>query len=520
MLEKIRKNKISLILIAIILLGIFLRFYKLDAMAFDRDEFFELNSSYGYFKTGNFVAWDFGLEKPFPTNAQDDSSNERAEIFRWQLAQLYHFAEPSEALVRGLGAAWGVIAILLIYFVTASLTGNVYIGLIAAFLTAIGQSEIIYSRRLRMYAMFFPAYLLFSWTVFKFYESKYRGKLQLFKKISEKIGFNFTYFIPALIAGLISYNTHMLTAHIVATVAAYSAFWLFIKLKKDTALKNIYSNKYFITIFAAMIGFIVYQLPIFDQLHKLINKNFRFFLRKPHYDFFYQYFADFKYEIFGVILVIFGTWFLAKKMNKNREAAFLFFSIVVPLLFAIFTWRRDVSQRYIYFIQSFGIILSAVGIYGVIQFVIRQASRQVYKKIATVGLLIFFVLIIDIDYIFSKKSAVYTQGSYYPDFRKVFDYVIKNRQPEDVMITRTYRSFYWRGENIKTYDLKSLGFGSGGCEKKIEKIIQENPSGWAIYPKIDALVLCESGRRYYENNLEIIKDESIPYSTAVYRWGK
>ena len=31
----------------------------------DRDEFFELNSSYGYFKTGDFVTWDFGQEKPF-----------------------------------------------------------------------------------------------------------------------------------------------------------------------------------------------------------------------------------------------------------------------------------------------------------------------------------------------------------------------------------------------------------------------------------------------------------------------
>lgn len=135
-----KKHLVLSLLIIIVFVGGFLRFYELGNSAFDRDEFFELNSSYGYFKTGHFLAWDFNNEKLFPANMQDDTSNERAEVFRWQLAQLYKFHEPTEFLTRALGSAWGVIGILLVYFITVSFTGNRYIALIAALLTAVGES--------------------------------------------------------------------------------------------------------------------------------------------------------------------------------------------------------------------------------------------------------------------------------------------------------------------------------------------------------------------------------------------
>lgn len=511
-----QKKFVVALFLLIILLGGFLRFYKLGNSAFDRDEFFELNSSYGYFKTRHFVTWDFGNEKPFPAAMQDITSTERAEIFRWQLAQLYRFHEPTEFLTRALGSAWGVIGILLIFFITLSFTGNYYVALIAAFLTAVGGSEIIYSRRLRMYAMFFPVYLLFSWTVFKFYESKYGGKIKFFQKIHEKIGFNPAYLLPVLITGLISYNVHLLTLNIGAVIAAY-AFLLFIIdfwQKRKPIL-----NKYSLTLAVVALGLLATRLPLFYGYYKSIKKNIRFF--QSNYDFFREYFSDFVYISMGVALVIVGIWYLAKKIRRQKEAVFLASSALVPLALAVFAWEREASHRYIYFLQSFGIILSAVGIYGVIELIISKIKNSNCKKIAAIILLIAFFAGTDYSYL-KKNSGVYVQrsNSYYPDFEAVFNYIRQHRNADDVMITRTYRSFYWRDAGIKTYDIKSLGMGAKGCENKLDEIVKANPSGWAVYPKVDKLNLCSAGRKYYENNFTRVKDDSIPSSVLIYRWGQ
>ncbi len=513
------KKFIIISLVCIVLIGGFLRFYKLGDSAFDRDEFFELNSSYGYFKTGNWLAWDFNNQKTFPMEMQDDTSNERAEVFRWQLAQLYRIWEPSETLTRGLGVFWGVIGIALVYFVAISFTGNAYIGLIAAFLTAIGYSEILYSRRLRMYAIFFPAYLAFSWSVFKFYESKYKGKINFLKKLYEKTGFNFSYFFAIIVLGLISANIHILSAHIFATLAFYSGLFLFITLyKKQLSWKSFYLNKYFLTTLATLSVLIIYNLPILNSLHKLIKKNFKFFLAKPNYDIFNQYFYDFSYPLIGLALFLIGTWYLSKKINRMKEAAFLFFSAAIPLLFAIFTWRRDVSHRYIYFLQSFGIILSAIGIYGIIFLLSEKIKR--YKKPIILVLLIVFLFGIDFNYFRSGEIYVKKANSYYPNFKTVFNFVEKNKKTGDVLVTRTYRSFYWRGDHIKTYDIKNLEFGAKNCQEKIQKIISENPSGIIVYAKIDAITQCSQGLKYYEENLTRLKDPQIPSSVLIYRWDK
>ena len=153
------KNKkyFLIILTLIVFLGAGLRIYNLGEKSFDRDEFFELNSSYGYFKAGTWVAWDFGSDKPLKASLQDKTSTERAEVYRWQLAQVYKFFEPTEISTRAVSVFWGIVSIIAIYFVTLSFTGNYWVALLAALLVAVGESGIVYSRRLRMYSMLFPA---------------------------------------------------------------------------------------------------------------------------------------------------------------------------------------------------------------------------------------------------------------------------------------------------------------------------------------------------------------------------
>jgi len=47
----------------------------------------------------------------------------------------------------------------------------------------------------------------------------------------------------------------------------------------------------------------------------------------------------------------------------------------------------------------------------------------------------------------------------------------------------------------------------------------KNPKGWFILPKIDMNLVCKDGIKYLEDNFEKVKDEHIPTSVSIYRWG-
>jgi hypothetical protein len=507
-----KKNLFIIALLLTVILGGGLRFYNLGVRSFDRDEFFELNTSYGYFKTGKFLAWDFNNGQPFEGGLQDDTSTERAEVFRWQLANLYDFTEPTEANTRAVSAIWGVISIILVYFMALSFTGNKYIALIAAFLVAVGESEIIYSRRLRMYSMFFPVYLFFSWLVFKFYEAKYEGNIKLLRKISEKTGLNPAYFIPALIFGLISFDTQALTASIVGTIFVYSLVNLIISISKKS-----YFNKYSITLIAISGAYLaVSRLPAFHKYYKFAKKNLHLFME--NYRYLSDYFSDMVFPAVGFILLLFGVWFLAKKLNRKKETAFIFLSAAVPLAAAIFTWSREPALRYIYFLQSFGMILIASGIFAAINFISGKFSK--YRKPVILVVLIIFTILVNFRYL-SEDSEVYrhTKNSYYPDFSKIFPYILENKKPGDVFITRAYRSYYFRGEKITVYDTQELPLEKSNCREVFEKIISENKSGWVIIPKVDYASVCKDGRQYLSENLSRVRADAIPTSVPTYRWG-
>ncbi len=521
----------------IILLGAGLRFYNLGSASFDRDEFFELNTSYGYFKTGQWLSWDFNNEKPFEGALQDDTSTERAEVFRWQLAQIYRFAEPTEANTRAVSALWGVISVILIYFVVLSFTGNKYIALIAAFLTAVGESEIIYGRRLRMYAMFFPVYLFFSWMLYKFYEEKYQGKIKFFQTAHQKIGVNLLYFLPAVIAGLVSLNVHFLTVSVISTILAYSFLnIIFINMsfprKREsskqtlvfsgfriksgmTFLKQVI-NKYSISILIIVSAYVVVsRVPFLYPFYKSLKKNVE--LITQSYGYFGDYFSDFVFPAAGFILVLAGTWYLAKKINRVKPALFLFASAFAPLGMAIFTWSREPAHRYIYFIQSFGIILAAAGIFGITSLISEKFKK--YKKFIAVIILVIFLFLIDFSY-FSKKSEVYWQekDSYYPNFSPVFSYVDENRKEGDILVTRAYRGFYFRGWNIPVFDTQILPLEKDNCQEVLKEIVGENRNGWIIFPKVDKASMCREGRDYLDENLGRIKISTLPSPVLIYRW--
>ena len=212
-------KKIGIILFFVILLGGFLRFYKLGQQPFVTDEFLDINATYGYFKTGHWLAWDFNLDQV--SDNLYTPRDERAWPYRIQVAQLFHWFSLTEATARSMSVIWGIISIISLYLTATYFTKNKTIGLISAFLFTVSIAGITFDRMIRMYAMFFPVFLLFSWFLFRFFEEEYSGRIAIIKLIWNKFGINLIWFLPATFFGLLSFHLHPLTLNMGVVFGAY-----------------------------------------------------------------------------------------------------------------------------------------------------------------------------------------------------------------------------------------------------------------------------------------------------------
>jgi hypothetical protein len=505
-----KKNTIT-ILLAVILLGTFLRFYHLGSTSFVADEFLDINSSMAYAKTGHWQNWDFNFGKVNTDNIFG-ARDSRAWIYKWQVAEFLKLTSPNESNARFVSVIWGLISIILIYFVAKYFTGKKEIGLISAFLFSISIMGIEYDRKLRMYSMFFPVYLAFSWLFYRFLEENYKGKIKLCKIIYEKIGVNVVYLVPMLIFGIISILTHQLAANIAIAFIFYAIFRLYLSSKRG----KLQFNKYLLGLSLVIVGLIAGFIIFADKMN-LYTKELEFF--GTHFGYFSKVLSDYS-NFFVVIPLLFGgIYYLYRVQKLEKETLWLGTSFFAILLGAVFMWNRNVAEQYIFFITSFEIILISAGIYGFSDFLYKNLPQ--YKKFSFIIPLALSLLILPNYGYFFQDTNTYkqTSDSDSANYKKVFGYFMKARREGDVLITRNFRNFYWKGAKIKVFD-----FGGELNENKlslddIKKIQNENSTGWFILSDNDDIYISNDAIDYVAKNFTRVSNSDVRGKVLVYRWG-
>lgn len=165
----------------IILFAAALRFWGLGNNSFVADEFLDINSSYGYHQTGQWRSWDFNQKQQSEVNI-NEPRDERAALYKWQVAKLFAYLPPTEAVARSISVLWGIVTVLLIIWSTVVFTRSREVSLVAGVLAAISISLIVTSRRLRMYAFFVPVYLALATSIYLFLEGRVQGWWQRFSQ--------------------------------------------------------------------------------------------------------------------------------------------------------------------------------------------------------------------------------------------------------------------------------------------------------------------------------------------------
>lgn len=499
------------ILIGIILLGAILRFYNLGATSFVADEFLDINSSMAYAKTGVWQNWDFNFGQVNKDNIFE-ARDSRAWIYKWQVAQVLKTFGASEASARSVSVIWGLISIVLTYFVASYFTKKKEIGLLSAALFAISITGIIFDRRLRMYAMFFPVFLAFSWMIFRFLEEEYKGKIKTVRYFYKKFEVNLIYMIPMLILGVISILTHQLTGNIVIIFFVYALILAVQKYRKNKLLVN----KYSLGIFAIILGFILGKIFFPAQLGAY-TAGIDF--PNSHWSYIINVFSDYSNLALALAFLVAGIYYLYKKENLKKESLWLSVSFFSVLFSAIFLWDRNVGNQYIFFVESFSIILVASGIYAMLWFFDTNMAKF-GKKIIYIPLALTLLILPNWAYFF-EESNVYrqTSASDSVNYKKIFSYFNKSRKAEDVLVTRNFRNFYWKGDKIKVFSFGGEISSDKLTLSEIQEIVSQNPSGWVIISENDNVYIANDAEEWIDKNIAKVSNSYVRGKVSVYRWG-
>ncbi|MDP2838338.1 MAG: hypothetical protein Q8O53_03630, partial [Candidatus Moranbacteria bacterium] len=432
------------ILCVIVVLGAGLRLYNLGKNSFVADEFLDINSSYGYFQSGTWKAWDFNYGKLAEMNI-NDARDERAFIYKGQVAALFYILPPTEGNARLVSVFWGIFSTVLMFWTGYFYTRKKTIGLIAAFLFALSISAIIFDRRLRMYAMFLPVFLALATALFAVFEREYRGTVLWLRQAWERFGINLSYTPLLLVLAGINALVHGLSLILIPIFGAYVLWMAVVVWRKEKTWKNKYAVAVGLGILAVVVA-----LVFFPKLVRLGLGGLVFF--DNHYSYFGYVLRDFAHPILGLLMIGWGSYVLGKKLGQPKEALWLTLATVVPLAMAIWFWRRNAGPQYIFFAQSFLLLLTATGVYGVVR-LLREYVPVTGKQGAWTVLILAGLLLPNYSYFLEENNTYHeTSSGGNPNYRKVFEYFKKNKVDGEVLITRNFRNYYFSGAKVPVYD--------------------------------------------------------------------
>lgn len=387
------------------------------------------------------------------------------------------------------------------------MTGKKEIGLIAMILLAVSIDSIEFSRKMRMYTMFMPIFFAFAYFAFQFIESRKKSSLDFINTFKKKTGFNLIFILPAVILGILSIHLHLLAANFVFILLAYFAVMGIIIYKKENKLKN----RYFIYLLLLIISGWLMSFSSGAFLSGLGIQN--------HFSYFAKSFSDYSNPILVIGLMTVGAYYLIK--NKQKEGIFLTTAYLTIFLGAMFLWDRNTGSQYLFFAKSFQIILIAGGIWAVANF-LKENLKKYNKKAYLFSVLALLLIVPNLAYFFQDENT-YTQTSRSsnPDYNKVFGYFIEAKDDGDVLISRNFRNFYWRGSKTKIYSLggeRATKEEKKLTQEKLNEIISENNSGWIIYSDNDENFISKEAREFIEKQLEKVSNSRVRGSVSVYRW--
>lgn len=516
-------REVRWLLVAVVALAAAARLWQIGAVPFAADEFLDVNATAGYHHTGRWQAWDFNRGEP--SVRDNKASDERAMLYRWQVANVYRFAPVSESSARAVSVAWGIITTLVIYSVAVRLFKSRAVGIVAAFLWAVSVPAIEINRTVRMYSMFAPVFLLLWWSVFHFMEGSLPvARAQSAPLTSRRVWdvvtrLRWPFLVPVVILAAASYHLHSLTGNLALMVAAYVG--VMIVVSPNALLRW----RYGAYLGALGVGAVALAL-LAPRVWAQFLSGMTFF--DDHWGYMAHIARTYWHPLLGAAALVGGGIFALCAPGDRRAGLWTVSTFVAGLAAAIFLWNRNVGAQYIFFLQPIAMILAALGVVAFARWMARATAQ---KAIFAATLIVSAIFLPYYGYFFQTNTTYrITMTADRANYRKVFTYVRQNARPDDVLITRNFRNFYWKGMAIPVFDFGSersaRDIAAEGKVKKItrvyvEEIVAAHPSGWVVLADNDEQFVEKEARQYFKDHFhEVTNSHLVRGKVTVYRWGE
>jgi hypothetical protein len=354
-----KKHRVAIILTLIVLFGLFLRFYQLGRQSYWMDEGYTINAVISAAHNGYANG----------SSLLDSGGQYFCPLYCYPTQLISQAVGQNAVAYRLLAAFFGIIFIILAYFLTKIFFQNKKAALLTAFFVAASYWQIAWSRQARWYTeleVFFWLALLFFYLFLNFYHSNFKKYLYLGLAIIFTIAAIATHKLAYLLP-LIMLAWYLLSLQGSAAAGGDEAIP---DPEKKTGLLHFVRNdkvkKSFIAILAAaaLVAFAEYGLGLHFIAHALKNVSFHYNL--PYYLSFYLRNYWFLLEI-----VIYG--YISATPAQRRKMTLLLLPFLIYLIFLSF-FTQIIHYRYLFHANLFIYILSAVTIIDIFG-KIREKSK-------------------------------------------------------------------------------------------------------------------------------------------------
>lgn len=185
----------------------------------------------------------------------------------------------------------------------------------------------------------------------------------------------------------------------------------------------------------------------------------------------------------------------------------------------MFVWSRTQGNQYIFFIQSFILILSASGVVALAIWLAKKIPSGKEKYFAIAIVLIGSTLLLPRYSYFFQEHNTYNQNiDYVADYREVFDFIEEKREKEDALITRNFRNYYFRNWNASVLDFGGERARANLSKEEIITFICSNRKGWVVIFDRDTNYIQEDALTYIKENFQSKPSSHIQGVAKVFQW--
>ena len=427
------KLKTLTILILLIVLGFFLRIYRLGAADFKEDEHFTIKAAaYQYYcrqdnNNCRYQPTSFNSRLKALIRNNETKPNLLTEIYFWDfasqsptlisanrawphsliLSRAYSILGISEFSSRIVSVIAGSLLMLFSYFLSLYFSKSRLISLVYTALIATSFPLIEYSRHARMYSLFILVFPLLCLLIY-----------QLLHKRFSLIKFGFT-----VLVFLLAYWLHLLTLILPVSLLIYTAY--FGLIKKHQRLKQV-----FLVLFSCL--FITLALSFW------LNINFfhsYFFSVTPVFR--WQYFRFIlEYPLPAIVSAVIIIPVLPQ-LFKHRQSAYLLTIILTYSFFLTFFSQKPAGSAYIVHLLPLTMLLLLMAI----DLAVKKTLKQY---------IYFFIILISVTRLILLSNYLYYGRDDRPRLQLAYQ-VIKNQlKPDQQILGIQVKDYYLQNLPVKT----------------------------------------------------------------------